>query len=387
MQSRLNIKPAIWNKWILVPLRLFLGVTFVYAGIQKLTDPQYFNPAARGYIGRQIMGFATGSPLHDFLLNVALPHAALFGALVAYGELAIGLGVLLGLLLRPAAFFGLLLNLIFFLSADWRVFPYFYGSDLVYLFGWLTLLLAGPAYQALPALDTWLAMRLVARAQPRQQPRRAAVCTAFLGVQVAPTTYPQAAPIGPGPQFTPPSTAAYKAWQTAQTSQQPQSRRNFVRGLASGGAAMLALAWLADVLHLLPGTSATANSTNVPVTLGSPVASGTSTGSNPAVGGVIAKISNVPANSAFSFTLPSNSDPGVLIHLSNGQFVAYNATCTHAGCLVDFDPASHNLVCPCHGASFDPARSAAVLTGPAQTPLTSVPVKVNQSAGTVSLGE
>lgn len=150
---------------------------------------------------------------------------------------------------------------------------------------------------------------------------------------------------------------------------------------------MLALVWLADVLHLLPGTDATANSTNVSVTLGSPVASGTSTGSNPAAGGVIAKISDVPTNSAFSFTLPSNSDPGVLIHLSNGQFVAYNATCTHAGCLVDFDPASHNLVCPCHGASFDPARSAAVLTGPAQTPLTSVPVKINQSADTVSLGE
>ena len=171
MRTNLSVKTAGWGRWVLVPLRLFLGVTFVYAGIQKLTDAQYFNPAARGYIGRQITGFATGSPLHDFLLNVALPHAALFGALVAYGELAIGLGVLLGLLLRPATFFGLLLNLVFFLSADWRVYPYFYGSDLVYLFGWLTLLLAGPANQVVPALDTWLALRLVARAEPRQQPR------------------------------------------------------------------------------------------------------------------------------------------------------------------------------------------------------------------------
>ena len=49
--------------WVLLPLRLFLGVTFVYAGIQKLTDPQFFQPNAAGYIGHQIAGFATQSLL------------------------------------------------------------------------------------------------------------------------------------------------------------------------------------------------------------------------------------------------------------------------------------------------------------------------------------
>src|SRR5215469_632042 len=124
MKSNLSVKTPDRRGWALVPLRLFLGVTFVYAGLQKLTDPQYFNPAARGYIGRQIAAVAAGSPLHGFLANVAAPHALLFGALVAYGELAIGLGVLLGLLLRVASLFGLLINLVFFLSADWHVFPY-----------------------------------------------------------------------------------------------------------------------------------------------------------------------------------------------------------------------------------------------------------------------
>lgn len=383
MNMKLSIKPASWSGWVIVPLRLFLGVTFVYAGLQKLTDPQYFNPAARGYIGTQIVGFAHGSPLHDFLLNVAAPHAVLFGACVAYGELAIGLGVLVGLLLRPAAFFGLLLNLIFFLSADWHVYPYFYGSDIVYLFGWLTLLLAGPANQVLPALDTWLAIRLIERAKPREQPRWAAFYTMLLGVKVGPTVYPpyaQMPPVQPGPQ---PQIAAL-----AQPSGQPlqPGRRNFLWGAVSGGTAMLALTWLAGVLRLLPGSTNTNTfTTQVTSTLGSPVVNTTPTGSNPSPGGVIAKISAVPTNSAFSFTLPSNSDPGLLIHLNNGQFVAYDALCTHAGCLVDFDPSSGQLVCPCHGASFDPAKAAAVLTGPAQTPLTSVAIKVDQHAGTVSL--
>src|SRR5690348_13831560 len=147
MKYRLSVKKSEWSRWVLVPLRLFLGVTFVYAGVQKLGDPQYFNPAARGYIGRQIAAFANSSPLHGFLMSMAVPHAAFFGALVAYGELAIGLGVLLGLFSRAASLGGLLVNLIFFLSADWRVFPYFYGSDIVFLFCWLTLLLAGPANQ------------------------------------------------------------------------------------------------------------------------------------------------------------------------------------------------------------------------------------------------
>ncbi|HKF35995.1 MAG TPA: TQO small subunit DoxD, partial [Ktedonobacteraceae bacterium] len=94
----------------LLPLRLFLGITFIYAGLQKLTDPQYFNRSATGFIGKQIIGFAAGSPIHTLLINSVLPHAIFFGALVAFGELAIGIGTLLGLLLRPASFFGLLLN-------------------------------------------------------------------------------------------------------------------------------------------------------------------------------------------------------------------------------------------------------------------------------------
>src|SRR6266699_901717 len=140
--------------WAVLPLRLFIGITFIYAGIQKLTDPQYFHPSAARYIGNQIAAFASGSPMHGFLVNVAGPHAMLVGALVAYGELAIGLGALFGLLLRPAAFCGILLNLVFFLSATWRVYPYFYGSDIVFIFCWITLLIAGPSSSILPSLET-----------------------------------------------------------------------------------------------------------------------------------------------------------------------------------------------------------------------------------------
>src|SRR2546421_8742356 len=66
--------PHVLAGWVLLPMRLFLGITFVYAGIQKLTDPQFFHRSTPGYIGNQIMAFAHGSPLQYFLTHIALPH-------------------------------------------------------------------------------------------------------------------------------------------------------------------------------------------------------------------------------------------------------------------------------------------------------------------------
>src|ERR1700681_3642069 len=69
--------------WMFLPLRLFLGITFVYAGVQKLADPQFFRPGTPGYIGNQLIVFGHATPLHDFLTRVAVPHAILIGLIVA----------------------------------------------------------------------------------------------------------------------------------------------------------------------------------------------------------------------------------------------------------------------------------------------------------------
>jgi thiosulfate dehydrogenase (quinone) large subunit len=368
--------------WILLPLRLFLGVTFVYAGIQKLTDPQYFNPKAPGYIGKQILGFAFGSPIHNFLVYLVVPHATFFGALVAFGELAIGIGTLLGLLMRPAAFFGMLLSLTFFLSASWRVYPYFYGADIVFVFCWITMLIAGPELCWLPALDTWLVSRLLQNASPASQTGLAKASYYLLGVRdnTISANVPgqgQGGPSSRGKQIS--HNARLAALRQAQ-----QSRRNFLWGLVTGGASMLGIVVVWQILNNADSTGVVAP----PSTTGSGSGntSGTpSTSSTPGTPTTIAQISSVPSNSSASFTLPSNGDPGVLVHLTNGKFVAFDATCTHAGCPVSYDPDSHLLLCPCHGAQFDPARGAAVVGGPAPTPLTSVPITVDNASGTISI--
>lgn len=396
------------TRFILAPLRLFLGITFIYAGIQKLTDPQYFKPTAPGYIGKQILAFSHNSPIGAFLLHIALPHAHFFGLLVALGELAIGLGALFGFLLRLASFFGLMVSLVFFLSASWNVRPYFYGADIVFVFAWLTLLLAGPLASGLPSFDAALAPRLMNRFGLSSHYGIGRALYLLLGVGneratqelatpgAPPVPQPQGAgyssKIGGYPQHVPQQVmnrqggsqqkqVSYRGMLAAQR-REYENRRSFLWGLFSGSLGIVGLAILDRVLGLPPlgsgGTRIFSDDSASPASS----SVGTGTGSTPAAGSgtptVIAQSSQVATNSAVTFNL-ANGDPGVLIHLNNGNFVCYDATCTHAGCPVQFDPGSSHLICPCHGAEFDPANNAAVLAGPTNTPLTSVPIQISGS--------
>jgi arsenite oxidase small subunit len=86
----------------------------------------------------------------------------------------------------------------------------------------------------------------------------------------------------------------------------------------------------------------------------------------------IAAESDVAPGSAVTFK--DAGSPAVLVHLNNGDLVAYSAVCTHQGCTVAYK--NGQLACPCHGSVFDPAKGAAVVAGPAPKPLPEIPVKV-----------
>ena len=106
---------------------------------------------------------------------------------------------------------------------------------------------------------------------------------------------------------------------------------------------------------------------------GSDAGSKKSSGGEAKGGGMaIASESEVAPGSAFEFK--DSGNPAVLVHLDNGDFVAYSAVCTHQGCTVAYK--GGELACPCHGSVFDPADGAAVVAGPAPRPLPEIPVKV-----------
>jgi len=168
-----------------------------------------------------------------------------------------------------------------------------------------------------------------------------------------------------------------------------ENRRNFLWGLVAGGLGMLGItvAGRAILSHPFGGDDNASTITQNPSTVsGTQSTPGSGTGTTTASGSTeIAQVSAVQPNSAVTFTIPSNGDPGVLIRLNNGKFVAFDATCTHAGCPVQYDPGSQHLLCPCHGAEFDPSNAASVIQGPTNTPLTSVPINVNNSTGAITL--
>lgn len=142
---------ALASRYALLPLRIFLGVTFVYAGLDKLTDSAFFADTGSGSIGETMRGVRDGSAI-PALVDLALKNPAGFGYAIAFGELAVGLGTLFGLFARVAALGGALISLSLWLTVSWQVSPYYLGNDLVYLMAWLPLLLAGAPVLSLDRL-------------------------------------------------------------------------------------------------------------------------------------------------------------------------------------------------------------------------------------------
>jgi thiosulfate dehydrogenase [quinone] large subunit len=331
-----------------IPLRLFFGGTFIYAGLQKLTDPQFFSPTAPGFIGHQMNGFVrSGSPLSGILTTVAIPHAAQFGALIAFCELWVGLSALLGLLTRVGALGGLAISLTLFLTATWSVHPYFLGADLPYSIGWVTLLLAGPDSLTFDYFFFGGVPRTVV--QPPRARRRAG--------QRAPATMPES------------------------NSEVP--RKEALRGLGTAIGVIVGGGFIGAIAKLLTPNTTFARPG---ATLAAAPQGGAAQANAPAGTTFLGNVKALSVNSAGQYTDPATGDPALLIRLPDGKFVSYDAVCTHAGCTVEYDPTQQQLVCPCHGAAFDPLHGGAVINGPAQQPLVTLQVSIDVKGNAYAKG-
>jgi thiosulfate dehydrogenase (quinone) large subunit len=307
----------------ILPLRAFLGLTFVYAAVQKVADPGFMRSGSSTYIGAQAGAFSRNSPISSIIYWLIVPHPTLAGFATIAVEWSIGVLVLLGLFTRVAASAGAFVNFGLFLTASWPVYPYFLGSDIVFVMCWLTLLLAGPGPLSLD--------EIFGRGGARGE-------TGGLGYVI---TRPAGGML---------------------------SRRQTVLG----GLAALVLVGLG----LLPRSRA---SSRAPAAGKTPAPSPAQTSSGfqpPAEAQQVGELNQIPVNSALSLTDPRSGDPAVIVRVSDAQLYAYDALCTHAQCTVAYDSQLRLLTCPCHGAEYDPARGAQVVTGPATSPLQRLEMKV-----------
>ncbi len=373
-----------------IPLRIFLGVIFFFAGLDKVTDPTFFDPKNANYIGAQLQGFVTynHSPLSFLLTSIAIPNAGLFGALMALGEMACGLLALIGLYTRAAAGLGLALSTTLWLTASWGQQPFYTSWDLPYMFGWFTLLLLGAGRFSLD--EQREAKRQLAPAEAQAEPGRrrfllqtgAAVGAvaalliaggevfsgfasrnqAAAGTSAAPTRATKAPTAGINNANTtnPTSIPSIDTSNVAAVQPTPAAAPTDTPGQQAGPAAPV------------PPPTDTPLPTNTPAPA-----------TAPANGTLIAHASDVPVGSGLLFTAPDTGDDSYLVHLSDGRFVGFDAICTHAGCTVNYDQQNTIFFCPCHGAEFDPTNSGAVLRRPARSPLTKLNISVDQASGNI----
>lgn len=308
----------------LLPMRAFLGATFLYAGLSKILDRHYLDQASPVGVHAQMVHAAATSPIGG-LVALSAHYSTATGLAIAFGEIAVGLGALLGLFTRIAALGGVILAFSFFLTVSWTTRPYYYGADIGFAFAWLPLLIAGDG--GICSLTAWL--------RTKAQCRRTGT-----------------APLGPG---------------AVAPGQDDIERRDLLRvGLVTAAVATAGVS-AGSALALTRRSSGTA-----PIAA-TPPSESTTTGpsAHPGTGTVIAAAATVAVGSSKKFTT-SNGAPAYLLHPQADTFVAFDAACTHQGCPVAFTGAGFR--CPCHGSTFD--QNGQVTAGPASTPLLTIPVTV-----------
>jgi uncharacterized membrane protein YphA (DoxX/SURF4 family) len=120
------------DRW-LVLLRVVVGAWFVKAVWTKFTLAYLWDaipyptvsPRFLAFHPKRIAEFAAGNPVDwykEFLEGTVLPNSRVFATLQTFGEAAVGLGLILGLLTVATALVGLFLSLNYGLASHWMSF-------------------------------------------------------------------------------------------------------------------------------------------------------------------------------------------------------------------------------------------------------------------------
>ena len=135
-----------------LPIRLFVGFAFFAAGVHKLFPDG--KAIGAGWLdgGASLLGYWKGAvaipeaPGHaaitfewyrDFL-NLLINNGAQswFGYVIVFGEIAIGLGLIFGILTGIAAFFGATMNMSFLLAGSASTNPVLFALAIGLIMGW-----------------------------------------------------------------------------------------------------------------------------------------------------------------------------------------------------------------------------------------------------------
>ncbi len=147
--------------WVWLIVRLYLGWTWLLAGWGKVMNPAWTGSdagvAVKGFLAGALKKTGGEHPdvqwwYQSLIQNIGVPAAPFVSQLIAWGELVVGVALILGVLTGLAAFLGIFMNLNFLFAGTVSVNPQMLVLGLCLMFAWR---IAG--YYG---VDRWLFARL-----------------------------------------------------------------------------------------------------------------------------------------------------------------------------------------------------------------------------------
>ncbi len=129
--------------WFL--LRFYVGYEWIMAGWAKVINPAWTGSSS----GVALQGFLLGalkktggshpdvmSWYGEFIKNIALPNVSLFSYLVSFGELFVGIALILGMFTGIAAFFGAFMNMNYLFAGTVSINPIMLIVEIFLILAW-----------------------------------------------------------------------------------------------------------------------------------------------------------------------------------------------------------------------------------------------------------
>jgi thiosulfate dehydrogenase [quinone] large subunit len=131
--------------WAWLIVRLYIGIEWLKEGLEKLESPDWVGTNS----GAEVVEFATTAIQKTngehpdvlegyarFLETIVLPNAKTWGFLITYGEILVGVALILGFFTGIAAFFGGLMNLNYLLAGSVGINPIMLVLALLLILAW-----------------------------------------------------------------------------------------------------------------------------------------------------------------------------------------------------------------------------------------------------------
>lgn len=151
------------SAWIWLVLRIYVGLEWLSAGWEKIHSAVWVGPNAGGAVSGFINGaLSKTAGAHPdvqgwyayFLQNIVLPHANTWSHAIAYGEVLVGIALIIGAFTGIAAFFGLFMNLNYLLAGTVSTNPILFTCSIGIILAWKVAGYLGIDSYLLPHLGT-----------------------------------------------------------------------------------------------------------------------------------------------------------------------------------------------------------------------------------------